>query len=56
MALLLVLAANQAVEQPHQGGDEAGLLGKDLLRDPWLAPAEETGAWWRLTATPALIR
>jgi hypothetical protein len=109
MTLLLTPATNQAVEQPIQGGNEAGhsvvtmadqaplplltawasvpdvsprvarrsasrglrartmagpgvgersgdpyyhvlprLLRDDLLRDPWLAPANDTGAWWRL--------
>jgi hypothetical protein len=32
-----------------------GLLRDDLLRSPWLTPADETDAWWRLTAAPALI-
>jgi hypothetical protein len=31
-----------------------GLLRDELLRDPGLAPADETGAWWRLTGAPAL--
>jgi hypothetical protein len=30
-----------------------GLLRDDLLNNPWLAPADETGAWWRLTPAPA---
>lgn len=32
-----------------------GLLRDDLLSNPELAPADETGAWWRLTAVSAMV-
>jgi hypothetical protein len=31
-----------------------GLLRDELLRNPWLTPPDEAGAWWRLTAAPGL--
>jgi hypothetical protein len=33
-----------------------GLLREELLSNRELVPAEETGAWWRLTAVPAPVR
>jgi hypothetical protein len=32
-----------------------GLMRDDLLRDPLLTPADEAGAWWRLTSAPAPV-
>jgi hypothetical protein len=32
-----------------------GLRRDDLLGKPWLAPADEANAWWRLTAAPAQV-
>jgi hypothetical protein len=32
-----------------------GLERDDLLRDPLRTPADEAGAWWRLTAAPASV-
>jgi hypothetical protein len=32
-----------------------GLRRDDLLGKPWLAPADEADAWWRLTAVPAQL-
>jgi hypothetical protein len=33
-----------------------GLLRDDLISNPQLAPADETGTWWRLSAAPAPVR
>jgi len=32
-----------------------GLLRDDLIHNPLLAPADEVGAWWRLTAASAPV-
>ena len=32
-----------------------GLLREDLLSNPQLVPADESGTWWRLTAVPAPV-
>jgi hypothetical protein len=32
-----------------------GMLREDLLSNPQLAPADESGSWWRLTAVPAPV-
>ena len=33
-----------------------GLLRENLLSDPQLVPADDSGTWWRLTAVPAPVR